>query len=55
MWSYKVDEEDGMMNLNKGCIEMILVDIWANHKEQMNLNKGCIEIIIKKKQKLINM
>ena len=32
------------MNLNKGCIEIIMLNIQALTQCQMNLNKGCIEI-----------
>ena len=33
------------MNLNKGCIEILLLSEYYRYKLQMNLNKGCIEIM----------
>ena len=33
------------MNLNKGCIEIIVALDVADGTLKMNLNKGCIEII----------
>ena len=33
-----------LMNLNKGCIEIVFNDITSNPFNMMNLNKGCIEI-----------
>ena len=33
------------MNLNKGCIEIIIPNISFTYKIEMNLNKGCIEIV----------
>ena len=33
-----------MMNLNKGCIEIYIVDWDRVLRLMMNLNKGCIEI-----------
>ena len=40
------------MNLNKGCIEMIIYDFEVVGRPAMNLNKGCIEIIIVSATKL---
>ena len=33
------------MNLNKGCIEIVLPTPFYNGWITMNLNKGCIEIV----------
>ena len=33
-----------MMNLNKGCIEIVTLPTIALGTARMNLNKGCIEI-----------
>ena len=33
------------MNLNKGCIEMIITALINGLANKMNLNKGCIEIL----------
>ena len=35
-----------MMNLNKGCIEMVTDILKKNYTDTMNLNKGCIEILV---------
>ena len=32
------------MNLNKGCIEIVMPEEKTQAAERMNLNKGCIEI-----------
>ena len=42
------------MNLNKGCIEMMIANVEVSIQHMMNLNKGCIEMLERLAQPLID-